>query len=351
MPRAPRQSILLALSLAFMPSLAAAQPFGTLHWQLQPFCNRVTATINQDGAVYTLDGFDDQCGASQRAPLVGTAVPNPDGTVGLGFTVTVAGARAVHVAARVDPGTGSGTWVDSAGNTGAFALNASAAGAPRPVPSIGPAWGTVIQGPASPASPVGLGVVIATPTPTIGAAIAGQWGAIPTTMPSSPAAVIGSSRDDIGVLGSSTHSAGVAGTSTSGMGVAGESAQGPGVFGLSGSGPGVLAMSGSATPGGVALELVDGGLRVSGTVTPAFVVTATPANTAGHVTTLDHPLLNNAPNAMVFVTRVWGGAGGSTANITTPLSVFYTGTSWAIFREDGLGMPFDTRFNVLVVSR
>jgi hypothetical protein len=33
------------------------------------------------------------------------------------------------------------------------------------------------------------------------------------------------------------------------------------------------------------------------------------------------------------------------------LSVLYSGTSWAIFCEDGLGMPFDTRFNVLVVSR
>jgi hypothetical protein len=121
------------------------------------------------------------------------------------------------------------------------------------------------------------------------------------------------------------------------------------VFGMSSSGPGVIAVN-SGSGSGVALEVSNGAVRVSGGVTPAFDVTTTPANTAGHITTLDHPLLNNTPTAVVFVTRVWGGA-GSTANITGLLSVFYNGTSWAIFREDGLGMPLNTRFNVLVVSR
>lgn len=123
MPHARRPLALLALTLVFPLSPATAQPFGTYSWQLQPFCNRVTVTLNQDGALYSLDGFDDQCGAAQRAPLVGTAVLNPDGTAGLGFTVvTVPSARAVHVDARVNPATGSGTWGDSAGNSGTFAL-------------------------------------------------------------------------------------------------------------------------------------------------------------------------------------------------------------------------------------
>jgi len=350
MPRAAHWSILLAVSLAFTPSQAAAQPFGTLHWQLQPFCNRVTATINQDGAVYTLDGFDDQCGAAQRAPLVGTAVPNPDGTVGLGFTVTVAGARAVHVAARVDPGTGSGTWVDSAGNSGAFALNAAGAGAPRPLPSAGPAWGTVVSRPDNAGDSDGLRVVVPAAVSSAGSALVGQLGDVPTSMPSVAAAVRGVSAGQVAVLGNSESSAGVAGTSRFSIGVSGESSTGPGVFGLSFAGPAVKALNGGSGTG-VALEVSNGALLVSGEVTPAFVVTTSPSNTAGHITTLDHPLLNNAPNAMVFVTRVWGGAGFSTANITSPLSVFYDGTRWAIFREDGAGMPLDTRFNVLVVSR
>lgn len=50
---------------------AGAQPLGTFTWQLQPYCNRVTVNVRQDGAVYTLDGFDDQCGGGQRAPLNG----------------------------------------------------------------------------------------------------------------------------------------------------------------------------------------------------------------------------------------------------------------------------------------
>jgi hypothetical protein len=110
---------------------------GTFRWQLQPFCNAVTVTVTQQGAVYTLDGFDDQCGQPVRAPLVGLAAPNPDGSIGLGFhIVTVPGGRSVHVDARISLATASGTWTDSAGNAGTFALGGTAAGSPRPLPTI-----------------------------------------------------------------------------------------------------------------------------------------------------------------------------------------------------------------------
>lgn len=52
---------LLALSLAFAPSPAAAQSIGTFRWQLAPYCNVVTAVVTQMGAVYRLDGSDNQC--------------------------------------------------------------------------------------------------------------------------------------------------------------------------------------------------------------------------------------------------------------------------------------------------
>ena len=55
---------------------AEAQPIGTFSWQLQPFCNVVTVTVTQQGGVYTLDGYDDQCGAPTVASVVGTAIPN-----------------------------------------------------------------------------------------------------------------------------------------------------------------------------------------------------------------------------------------------------------------------------------
>jgi Chaperone of endosialidase len=116
---------------------AAAQPIGTFSWQLQPFCNVVTVNVTQSGGVYTLDGYDNQCGAAQRAPLVGLATPNPDGTIGLGLSiVTVPGGLAVHVDARLTLATLGGSWTDSAGNSGSFVFNGQGGVSPRPAPTI-----------------------------------------------------------------------------------------------------------------------------------------------------------------------------------------------------------------------
>jgi hypothetical protein len=52
--------------------------------------------VTQNGALYTLDGFDDQCGAPKRAMLVGLAAPNADGTIGFGFHLATPGAQQVH---------------------------------------------------------------------------------------------------------------------------------------------------------------------------------------------------------------------------------------------------------------
>ena len=117
---------------------ADAQPLGTFRWQLQPYCNVVTAIVTQNGAIYTVDGYDDQCGAAQRAPLVGLATPNPDGTIGFGLNVvTVPGGRGVQIDARITLATLGGTWSDSAGNSGTFAFGASTGGSPRPAPTTG----------------------------------------------------------------------------------------------------------------------------------------------------------------------------------------------------------------------
>jgi hypothetical protein len=117
-------------------SPAAAQSIGTFRWQLQPFCNVVTVSVTQNGAIYTLDGYDDQCGAPQRAPLVGVATPNPDGTIGFGLNVvSVPGGVPVHVDARIDLATLNGTWRDSAGNSGVMRFGASTGGIARPAPA------------------------------------------------------------------------------------------------------------------------------------------------------------------------------------------------------------------------
>ena len=114
-----------------------AQSLGTFRWQLQPFCNAVVVSITDRGGVYTVDGVDDQCGAAQRAPLVGTATPNPDGSIGLGLhVVTSPSGRGIDVAARITLATLSGPWSDSAGNSGTFVFNGAGGGALRPLPTV-----------------------------------------------------------------------------------------------------------------------------------------------------------------------------------------------------------------------
>ncbi|MGE0360332.1 MAG: tail fiber domain-containing protein [Vicinamibacterales bacterium] len=136
MNRAPR--LIWSLCALVLPTVAGAQPIGTFSWQLQPYCNRVTVAVTQNGGIYTADGYDDQCGAAQRAPLVGLATPNPDGTIGFGLNVvTVPGGRGVQIEARITLAGLSGSWSDSAGNSGTFAFGANTGGSPRPAPATG----------------------------------------------------------------------------------------------------------------------------------------------------------------------------------------------------------------------
>lgn len=115
---------------------ASAQTLGTFQWTLQPFCNVVTASVTATETGYTLDGWDDQCGASRKAPLVGQASANPDGTLTLGFyIVTAPVVKALAVEATVNPTSRAGTWRDSEGHTGTFAVGAQAGGSARPAPS------------------------------------------------------------------------------------------------------------------------------------------------------------------------------------------------------------------------
>jgi hypothetical protein len=108
-----------AAGVLLLTAVAHAQPLGSVRWQLQPCCNVITVNVTQGGAVYTLDGHDDPCGAAQRAPLVGTATLNPDGRIGFGLhVVTVPGGLPVSIDARITLPTLSGQWTDSAGNSG-----------------------------------------------------------------------------------------------------------------------------------------------------------------------------------------------------------------------------------------
>lgn len=126
----------IMLAMTSWPAPGHAQSLGTFRWQLQPYCNVVTVTITTQGGVFALDGVDDQCGAAKVAAVDGTAFLNPDGSVGLGFAVVPSPTGvAVMVDATIDVASLSGTWRDSAGNTGTFrfAPTGGTGGNPRPV--------------------------------------------------------------------------------------------------------------------------------------------------------------------------------------------------------------------------
>lgn len=131
-------SLILAVAAwAIVPSAVSAQSLGTFTWQLQPYCNLITVNVTgQSGSIYTLDGFDDQCGAAQKASVIGTAFLNHDGTVGIGLnTVLSPGGAFVHVEARISLANLAGPWRDSAGNAGTLVFTplGGTGGSPRPV--------------------------------------------------------------------------------------------------------------------------------------------------------------------------------------------------------------------------
>lgn len=146
---------MVAAGVGLLPFGASAQPIGTFRWQLLPYCNLITVNVSAQGTVFTLDGVDDQCGADQRASVVGTAFLNPDGTIGIGLsTVTAPGAAFVHVDARIGLSSLGGPWRDSAGNNGAFifAPGGGVGGPPRPVAPNGIAPGSITASQLAPGS-------------------------------------------------------------------------------------------------------------------------------------------------------------------------------------------------------
>lgn len=129
--------IVLSLAFVCLPLVTFAQPIGTYRWQTQTYCNVVTVAVTQNGAVYELAGWDDQCGAATRAAATGVAFQNPDGSIGIGLTIVgTPGGGPVHLDATVLPAAGfNGQWRDSAGRSGAFVLTpgAGTGGSPRPL--------------------------------------------------------------------------------------------------------------------------------------------------------------------------------------------------------------------------
>lgn len=121
-------------------SEAWAQPLGTFRWQQTPYCNVITVNVVQVGAIYHLDGTDNQCDAARQAAVTGLGFVNPNGTIGLGLTIVTNdgggnGGAPLHLDVILDL-SASGTWRDNTGISGPFTLlvGPPAAGSPRPAP-------------------------------------------------------------------------------------------------------------------------------------------------------------------------------------------------------------------------
>lgn len=115
---------------------AGAQVLGPFPWQMQPYCNTVTIRLTGSPTGFTLDGVDNQCGATDQGSVTGTASFNASGNVTLNFTiVTAPGGVPVSVSAVVNPANGDGTWTDSNGFSGTFKFFGATGGLPsRPDP-------------------------------------------------------------------------------------------------------------------------------------------------------------------------------------------------------------------------
>lgn len=137
--RLPRVLLFSLAVLSFSTAGASAQVFGTFSWQMQPYCNKVVLTLTTTPTGFSLSGYDDACGASQRSTAAGQAVFNPDGTVGVNVVLVASpSGRPASISGVVSPATGTGTWTDSLGRTGTFAFGGNTPGLPvRPlVPDV-----------------------------------------------------------------------------------------------------------------------------------------------------------------------------------------------------------------------
>jgi len=92
-----------------------------------------------------LDGVDDRCDDPGAASAAGVAFLNPDGTIGLGVTSVFPGGTPMHLEATMDIRSLSGTWRDSAGNSGAIVFTPSGTSAGGTALPVAP-WVSVLPG-------------------------------------------------------------------------------------------------------------------------------------------------------------------------------------------------------------
>ncbi|HEX7358642.1 MAG TPA: T9SS type A sorting domain-containing protein [Ignavibacteriaceae bacterium] len=85
----------------------------------------------------------------------------------------------------------------------------------------------------------------------------------------------------------------------------------------------------------------------------SLLQTAVSGSISGATTEIDHPALNDNPNAIVYVTQNWNGSGLGGVYNTSRVSTYYSTSShkWTIYNEDVLGMVENSKYNVYFGSQ
>jgi hypothetical protein len=97
------------------------------------------------------------------------------------------------------------------------------------------------------------------------------------------------------------------------------------------------------------LEIRDGFLGVSGTNKTAFTITATAANSAGHILNLSYA--SQANTDIVMVTHNYNPAGGPSAYHNQNVGVYWNGTNWTIYNENIAVPILGISFNVMIIKQ
>lgn len=142
------RTLFVAVGGLMISTSASAQVLGTFRWQFAPYCNVVTARVEQQGALYMLRGTDDGCSASTPAATVnGSAHLNAGGTVGMSLAIVRPDGLTVNAVISLNLATIGGTWRDDWGNTGDFVFNPPppVSAPPRPLTMRGE-WSVFFSG-------------------------------------------------------------------------------------------------------------------------------------------------------------------------------------------------------------
>ncbi|MGV6828679.1 MAG: T9SS type A sorting domain-containing protein [Flavobacteriales bacterium] len=81
-----------------------------------------------------------------------------------------------------------------------------------------------------------------------------------------------------------------------------------------------------------------------------YVHTATASNITVDLTLIDHPDLNNNPNANIVISHVWNPNGESAIYNNKQTGIFYNGSNWGIYNEDASPMIEGSHYFVYIGS-